>query len=788
MKRSLFLSELKLIATNRKLLVPILAVIFIPILYAGMFLWSFWNPYSHMQDLPVAVVNADTGAEYEGESLTLGEDLVERLKENEEFQFHFVSKDEAYTDLDNQKYYMVVEIPEDFSTNATTLMEDQPKMLQLKYVPNEGYNFLSAQIGETAVNEIKSSISSEVSSTYAETIFGKITEMAGGLTAASDGALELQDGADQLKNGTDEIRENLERLASKSIEFQNGVNVLESGTGDLAEGIGEISTGLGQLTDANSQLLDAAKDVESGADQLATGIEEADAGINAVKQKSLDLADGSTKLKNGMEAFQQQLPTDLGTSIGEQLKQNGQEVTAGLGQLQDQLSEQLSVGIADQITTQQAEQMEQLVTVLEKAGIDTPTVQAITQQVKQNAITQDTLQNQLQSSIDQGIGEGFETYKSEVSNQISSATDDLENKIKTAVDPTFNQLYTKAKAIEAGQKSLQEGIGKIASSTEQLRQGTLQLASGQTEYVNHMKEFSGKLVVANNGAAELIGGANEINQGTTKLADGSEKINSGVQQLADGSIELAAGSSQLYNGTDELYGKLSEASTKANAVDSDDKTYDMIGSPVKVNKEEINTVPNYGTGFAPYFISLGLFVGALLITIVYPLRSHVIEPINGFSWFLGKFGIIAIVSIAQVILVDSILLFGLGIQVESIPYFVLASIITSLTFMTLIQFLVTLMGDTGRFIAIVILILQLTTSAGTFPLELIPNTLQPISAFLPMTYSVKAFKAVISSGDLSFMWSNLVILSCYILVAMGLTISFFVFKHKRIDLSNTSHS
>jgi putative membrane protein len=104
---------------------------------------------------------------------------------------------------------------------------------------------------------------------------------------------------------------------------------------------------------------------------------------------------------------------------------------------------------------------------------------------------------------------------------------------------------------------------------------------------------------------------------------------------------------------------------------------------------------------------------------------------------------------------------------HSVPLFVVFSILTSLAFIALVQFLVTLLGDPGLFVAIIILILQLTTSAGTFPLELIPGALQVFNAFLPMTYSVAGFKAVISSGDFGFMWENAAVLAGFIGVLMA---------------------
>src|SRR5699024_12766409 len=126
------------------------------------------------------------------------------------------------------------------------------------------------------------------------------------------------------------------------------------------------------------------------------------------------------------------------------------------------------------------------------------------------------------------------------------------------------------------------------------------------------------------------------------------------------------------------------------------------------------------------FLSLGLFVGALLLSIVYPLRETSSIPSSGFEWFLRKFGVLAIVGVLQALIACAILMLGLGIEVQSVPKFLLFAIITSLTFITLIQFFVTVLDDPGRFIAIIILILQLPTRLATCPLDLIPNVLPPI--------------------------------------------------------------
>ncbi|RWR12603.1 YhgE/Pip domain-containing protein [Siminovitchia fortis] len=816
MQKSSFLSEWKQILANKKVLIPIIAVVFVPLMYAGMFLWAFWDPYDYLRDLPVAVVNEDAGADYEGENLELGKELVDKLKDNDQFQFHFATKKDGYRDLENRKYYMLIEIPKNFSENATTLMDEKPKKLELKYVPNEAYNFLSSQIGETAAKEIRAEVAKAVTSTYAETMFDKVGDVADGLEKASDGSGKLDKGAKELADGSKELKDNLEVLASSSIEFENGVTKARSGTDELADGSRTLAGGMDQLSDASNKLASASKDVEKGSKALNGGISQVENGLQEVNGKMPDLVAGTGKVQDGLKQLQNQLPKQMADAIGAKINASSGEMNAGLDQLNqgikgklendlvNELSGQLSAGVAkgaaNNIENMQKEQMNKLSQALLDNGIPQEKVQGIISQVTASSPSKEQIEqsmaNQLKPQVEAGIKQGmsqatagidnaFSLYKGEVNKKLGGSTAGLDKEIQKAIDPVFDQLSNGLGTIQSGQVALQKGVSQLSNGAKELSDGSSKLSSGQQEYVKNMELFRQKMREANSGAHQLSDGANELSNGMGQLADGSSKIKDGSQKLADGSGKLSDGTSELHDGTAELHEKLSDAAEEASSVEANDDTYDMMGNPVKVDKEEVNPVPNYGTGFAPYFISLGLFVGALLMTIVFNLREPAIKPRNGIAWFLGKFGVVAVTGIIQALLVDAVLIFGLGIEVKSVPLFIFVSIITSITFMTMIQLLVTTLGDPGRFIAIVILILQLTTSAGTFPLELIPKMLQSFNNLLPMTYTVQAFKAVISSGDYSFMWHNIGILALYILVCTALTVTYFIIKNKK---TNNQHA
>ncbi|MGE7863176.1 YhgE/Pip family protein [Bacillus mobilis] len=897
------------IIKSKKILIPIIAVLFVPILYAGMFLWAFWDPYKQLDDLPVAVVNLDKGAVFDGKPIEVGKGLVDNLKDNTSFKWEFVSEKEAKKGMEGRKYYMLVRIPDDFSSNATTLLKDDPKPLNLEYIPNESLNFLSSQIGGTAIEKIKGEVSSTLTKTYAEKMFDSIQDVSKGLADGAEGANKLHDGSSELRDGSSKVTDGLHTLQGKSGEMKdgvgkladgsnklvdgsgkvtNGLNTLNSKTGEMQIGIGKLVDGSGKVTNGLNTLNSKTSEMQTGIGKLVDGSGKVTNGLNTLNSKTGELRDGSEKVTGGLNKLVsksgelQTGTTDLSNGMGklvegksqleegsqaiqkglQDLNSNVQKSAAGLEEMQskvpsilntvnekidgaganvNQLNEltQSTAGDAKtaaqdvanlqkQIESLPKEYQEQLQPFITSAVKSTATVQQkaagvaggtnkLNEEVKQlkDEIHQTTngLQNQLPNpagvknlaggiakltsaqnefvSKFHGFGEGLDNAK--------IGADKLKDGSVQLIDGV-TQLQSGSGKVTAGLGQLSGGVNQLANGSSQvtgglgtLSAGANQMAGGVNQLANGSSQVTGGLGTLSAGANQMAGGVNQLadgsnqvttglgtlNGGLNKMSTGSTQLIDGVNKLADGSGKVTDGLVKVNDGSGELAEKLGEGAEKTGEVKGTDKTYDMFASPVKVKTEKMAEVPNYGTGFTPYFLSLGLFVGALLLSIVYPLRDTVGVPKSGFSWFISKFGVLLSVGIIQAIVADIILLFGLGVEVQSIPYFILFSIVTSLAFIALIQCLVTAFGDAGRFIAIITLIIQLTTSAGTFPLELIPKFLQPFNAWLPMTYSVSGLKAVVSSGDFDFMWQNVGVLMIFIVVLSLGTIASLTWMHKR---------
>lgn len=734
---SVFFKDISAAARNRKLLIPLIAVLFIPVMYSGMFLGAFWDPYGKMDDLPVAVVNNDQGAEFEGKSLTAGADLVDELKKSDDFNWEFVDRTAAEEGMANNKYYMTIMIPEDFSKKATTVMDDQPEPAKIVFEPNEGYNFLASQIGGTAVKQIQAKVSAKVTEAYTETLFDQVEKISGGLQDAGDGANKITEGAQKLDEGAVKLKENLSKLVSGTEELRSGIAPLTKGVKDLNAGAGKLNEGAGSLSSGLVQLQDGHKQLQTGAEAARQGGLKLQAGLESA-------ASGTRELSEGLQANQ---------SGAASLKAGAQATAEGAGRLQAGLKQSLEgTASLEQGSKAVAEGLKQL-------AASNPELAASPEVQKLIAASQSVANGSSELNAGQ--------------QQLAAGATELQK--GTA------ELSAGAGMLSAGSEKLAAGGKQLTSGSEQLLQGAKQLTAGQGQLTEGLKLFATKLGEAATGSKELASGASSLNKGIQTLASGADKLGSGVTTLADGSKQLDAGAGELVSGmgtlkdgSGELAEKLNEAADKTSEVKATDKTINMFAEPIEVDEHKVNEVPNYGTGFAPYFLSLGLFVGALITSIVMPIYDTSVPGASGFNRFVSRTLSFAGMGLIQALLAVVLMLYGLKLDVQNVPMFYLFAFITSLSYMFLIQVLVTWLDLPGRFVAIVILILQLTTSAGTFPLELIPNWMKALNPLLPMTYSVSGFKSVISTGDISSMWRDAGVLASFGVVFLIITSIYFL--------------
>ena len=282
-------AEFENIAKHKILTATICAMMIIPFLYSVFFLKSVWDPYGNTGHLPVAVVNKDQSVKFQSKNFAVGDQLVDQLKENGDLDWHFVSAEKARYGLSHKKYYMVITIPENFSKNATTVLNKKPKKMELTYKTNGSLNYIGEVISKQGATQVNASVKESVSEAYADTMFKVIKKVGGGFKTAANGAKKLSDGSKTLSDGLN--------------TYTAGVDTVNKGVMTLNAGVVPLGSGVLQLTTGSSTLKNGIDTYTAGVDTVNGGVQTLKGSVPALTSGVGQLYTGSNTLKNGINTY-----------------------------------------------------------------------------------------------------------------------------------------------------------------------------------------------------------------------------------------------------------------------------------------------------------------------------------------------------------------------------------------------------------------------------------------------------------------------------------------------------
>lgn len=337
-------AEFENIAKHKILTATICAMMIIPFLYSVFFLKSVWDPYGNTGHLPVAVVNKDQSVRFQSKNFAVGDQLVDQLKENDDLDWHFVSAKKAQYGLSHKKYYMVITIPENFSKNATTVLNKKPKKMELTYKTNDSLNYIGEVISKQGATQVNASVKESVSEAYADTMFKVIKKVGGGFKTAANGAKKLSDGSKTLSDGlntytagVDTVNKGVMTLNAGVVPLGSGVLQLTTGSSTLKNGIDTytagvdtvnggvqtlkgsvpaLTSGVGQLYTGSNALKDGVANYTKGTDQVADGIAQINSNVPVLKDGATQLVLGTGDLKKGVYGY-----TDGASQVNQGLTQ-----------------------------------------------------------------------------------------------------------------------------------------------------------------------------------------------------------------------------------------------------------------------------------------------------------------------------------------------------------------------------------------------------------------------------------------------------------------------------------
>lgn len=745
-------AEWKNIAKSTWLKIVLCAIMIIPMIYACVFLGSMWDPYGQTDQLPVAVVNKDKEVKYNGSTMDVGKQLSDKLSKNDSMDFNIVSSTKAKKGLKDGKYYMIITIPENFSKNATTLLDDDPQTMMLTYTTNPQTNYIATKMDDSAMAKVKAEISSTVTKTYSKILFKNVKTLSKGFNTAADGSQKLSDGVATASEGNKTITENLNTLASSALVFNDGADSLVKGLSAYTEGVSTAKAGTQQLDNNSATLNNGAAQLKSGSSQLLSAVKAAEKQLSDGLNQNAEQLNTLTQKNNEMNESSKQLSEAL-TKIQAGIDDNNLvENNLQAAKKLDSMVSVMTTTIGTMNTN--ADKLDKLAAA-EKAKAESlqATQPLLAQQLMLQATSHATqaqtlrqVASQLTNKLNTSDLKQLTTLlygNAEVLKNQSTAnakTQELlagSQQLATANNSAVNSLVSNLKTVQANMKGTSNSVGMVGA-VSQIDEGLGTLQSG-------LKTYTGGVKQVNNGLGTLASNNKTLNSGASQLADGALKISSGSNQLAAGSATLGEGLTTIGDGTNTLTSSLKDASKKSN-IKSTNKTYKQMSTPVDTQKKEITNMQNNGHAMAPYMMSVALYVACMALSLMYPFSKGMTTTDNPVKFLLAKATVMVPLSIVQALILYFSLRGFCGFTPARPGLCIAFMLLLSLAFMAFIAFLAIAFGRIGEFIALIFMVFNLGASAGTYPLETAPHWYTVLHPFVPFTYSVNGFRSVIANA------------------------------------------
>ena len=537
-------------------------------------------------------------------------------------------------------------------------------------------------------------------------------------------------------------REIIANLSDKLNEVPDSLQTISDGASSILDGSQNLNDGIKQLNDGTNQLSSSYKEFDNGVASAYTGSQSLESGLAQV-------ATGVDTLKNG----------------GQTLDNAISQINAGV----DELSAQSNSGIAslasgvNNLNTGAANLNAKLPEYVEKVEYLNSNVKPLLQALSAySGNTTDSTLQYLAVSASQILAQDPEKGNLDGFQQLTIGGQ--------ALTTGANDLYTGTQKLVAGTQDLGKltsGVQSLKSALTQVKQGTTSLNQG--------------IVTLSNGTVQLTAGSSTLTNGLATLNSSSKTIDNALTTLNNGTASAYDGSNKLVEGVQTFKTSIDEGLTNTKEqLKSLNGIEDFGAKPVEFKTEAYGEVNSYGIAFTPLFLCIGLWVGALMAYVVlYYDQKHRFKIFdhdykNKILQNIAYIGLGAL----QGLIVAILLKLGLGFDIQNHALYYTASILVGITFVSIIQFLIRNFGDIGKFLALVVLVLQLAASGGTFPVETIDKGFQGITSYLPMTYSIKLFREILVPTATNFKGQYLGILIGITVITLAITCIVDVIKNK----------
>lgn len=686
-----------------------MGLVVVPALYAWFNIAASWDPYGNTKALKVAVANTDKG--YKSElvpvRINVGETIISTLRANDQLDWQFVGRDKAIDGVKSGDYYAAIVIPKQFSADMMTLFSTNIKHAQLKYYLNEKINPIAPHITDQGATTVVNTIDK----TFAKTIAQVGLDLASNVLRYSKSPQMAQ----YMENLNSNLNTMVSTLTGASQQVASYSQLLGSAN-DIVDSTNQL---LQSTTVAGKQAKNTLKQGKSGATSLTaagknitssvnTALNQASSALDAVANKADKAFDALGK--DSAEAAQQ-LKT-----LSDQVAESQSVYDTYLASLQHMRTSVEQLPDSDKAKQPLLDAIDREITLLTAAQGDT---QKLAQRLD-NASKQ----------ITQSTASAAQSHA-----EIRSQTTSAKQSISTVRDDYSVNVKPKIDALASSVSTLISQTGNVISQL-----------SGTTDSLNDVTSNVGTNIASIR--STLDGIATKLNSSATTLNTLITAMNS--------SDNGAENSNELKSLT------ASNASTLST----------LISAPVALHRVAVYPIANYGSAMAPFYTILSIWVGAIIlcamlkVTISDREKAHVLGlgdtlpriagpsgPGNASRWglqlrheYFGRYTIFLLLALLQGTLVCLGDMYFLGVQANHALQFLAVGWLAALVFSNIVYTLTVSFGDIGKAIAVVLLVMQVAGSGGTFPIETLPKFFQILYPFLPFPHAIDAMHAAMAGS------------------------------------------
>lgn len=683
----IFKSDIKEIFRKVNTWIIIIGLIFLPSMYAWPNILSSWDPYSHTNNIKVAVISEDEGATVEGKNVNLGESLITNLKGNKNLDWQFVSsKQQAENGVKIGDFYASIVIPKSFSSDITSITRGELKKATIEYTVNEKINAISPKITNSGASALANTIGKNFVEVANGVIFEKLHEAGVKFEENLPAIEQVKEKINHLNDNFTNYENSLNELIGK---VDRGYNVLNTIQGTLPE-IDRAATNsimLANKTNVTIKNIEnfneiMLKNINTQLDKVIEILGEVVKVAELIQKKPTNPEETKAKMKaldSRFEAAEKRL--DIAKDIFEYLN-----------------------SLSDQNLFQKQ------LTKINTMESDITKLRSLNKKIYSNIDNYDAISTKVKAD--------FLT----ISKRVNYNSIDFKKKLNTEVAPLIKRVLTSADT------KIRNVSSVISRAQAQIPTINAKISEAEVK----IQTVQGKLL-------KLQGEMPEIKEKVQKLT--------GIVNKADGEIDTNA----LFN--------LLKVDYKQQA--------EFFANPVQLKENQLYHIKNYGSAMTPFYTVLSIWVGALLMSSL--LTTKVEDEENKYKPYQKYFGrglLFMIISLLQTLIITLGDMYLLGTQANSPYRFVIYALLISLLFSAIIYTTVCLLGNVGKAVCIILLVLQIGSSGGTFPIQMTSRFFQILYPKVPFTYSIGLLREAVGGVYIPAVNRDMKILLTYLVITL----------------------